>query len=290
MRINTLIKFSRPHTIIGTIISIGTLYLMVAETNASNYLFLLLRAIITGLFCNIFIVGINQIEDIELDKINKPFLPLASGELSLRQGKTIVWTAFWGAITMAAFIHPLLIGVVGISMGIGWAYSCPPLYWRKHHLPAALSIAVVRGLMVNLGGYWVFNSIINNQNNFSTDINILCLFITLFSVVIAWFKDLPDMKGDAMYQIKSVAILYTPKVAVIAGHILLIPAYLFSIWSYQENTVLYIGHFFLLIAFILNTVYLYKSAPYNYKHYYKRFWLLFFSEYLLYLLAFAIRL
>lgn len=290
MRINTLIKFSRPHTIIGTIISIGTLYLMVAETNASNYLFLLLRAIITGLFCNIFIVGINQIEDIELDKINKPFLPLASGELSLRQGKTIVWTAFWGAITMAAFIHPLLIGVVGISMGIGWAYSCPPLYWRKHHLPAALSIAFVRGLMVNLGGYWVFNSIINNQNNFSTDIIILCLFITLFSVVIAWFKDLPDMKGDAMYQIKSVAILYTPKVAVIAGHILLIPAYLFSIWSYQENTVLYIGHFFLLIAFILNTVYLYKSAPYNYKHYYKRFWLLFFSEYLLYLLAFAIRL
>ncbi len=289
MRINTLIKFSRPHTIVGTIISIGTLYLMVADIHASAHLFLLLRAIITGLFCNIFIVGINQIEDIELDKINKPFLPLASGELSLKQGKTIVWTSFWGAITMAAFIHPLLIGIVGLSMGIGWAYSCPPLYWRKHHLPAALSIAVVRGLMVNLGGYWVFNSIINDENSFSTDIQILCLFITLFSIVIAWFKDLPDMKGDAIHKIKSVALLYTPKGAVIAGHVLLIPAYLFSIWSYRENAILSIGHAILLIAFLLNTVILYKSRPYNYKKYYKRFWLLFFSEYLLYLLAYAIR-
>lgn len=263
---------------------------MVAKGSASVHLFLLIKAIITGLFCNIYIVGINQIEDIELDKINKPYLPLASGELSLKQGKTIVWSTFWGAITMAAFIHPLLIGIVGLSMGIGWAYSCPPLYWRKHHLPAALSIAVVRGLMVNLGGYWVFNNIINNQTSFSTDIQILCLFITLFSVVIAWFKDLPDMKGDAIHNIKSVALLYTPKGAVIAGHILLIPAYILSIWVYRENTILSIGHSLLLIAFLGNTMLLYQSRPYNFKQYYKRFWLLFFSEYALYFGAISISL
>ena len=144
--------------------------------------------------------------------------------------------------------------------------------------------------MVNLGGYWVFNNIINEQTSFSTDIQILCLFITLFSVVIAWFKDLPDMKGDAIHKIKSVALLYTPNGAVMAGHILLIPAYIFSIWAYQENSILCIGHALLLVAFLLNTALLYKSAPYNYKLYYKRFWLLFFSEYLLYFLAFAIRL
>ena len=29
---------------------------------------------------NLFIVGINQIYDIDIDQINKPFLPIAAGE------------------------------------------------------------------------------------------------------------------------------------------------------------------------------------------------------------------
>lgn len=260
---------------------------MACNNSESEHLFLLFRAIVTGLLCNIFIVGINQIEDIELDKINKPHLPLASGELNIKQAGIIVWTSFWGALFMAAFIHPILIGVVGLSMGIGWAYSCPPLYLRKHHLPAAMSIAVVRGLMVNVGGYYIFNLLINEQTNFSKDILILCVFITLFSVVIAWFKDLPDMKGDSQYHIKSIAILYTANGAIIAGHLLLIPAYCYTIVAYQFPSLLSIGHGILLTGFLVNTIYLYQSKDRSYKSYYKRFWYLFFSEYILYLIAFV---
>ncbi|MCC6817490.1 MAG: homogentisate phytyltransferase [Bacteroidia bacterium] len=286
MRIKTLIQFSRPHTIIGTIVSITTLYAMVCNGNESEHIGLLIKAIITGLMCNIFIVGINQIEDIELDKINKPYLPLASGALTKPQAKSIVWACFWGALMMSILIHPILIGVVGLSMGIGWAYSCPPLYLRKHHLPAALSISIVRGLMVNFGGYYVFNSLINHSNKLSNDIVILCIFITLFSVVIAWFKDLPDMQGDRQYQIKTMALLYTPKGAILAGHILLIPAYLFTIYEYRESIWLGLGHVFLLIAFLSNTIALFKLKVQSYKQYYKRFWYLFFAEYILYLIAF----
>ncbi|MFM6984929.1 MAG: homogentisate phytyltransferase, partial [Chitinophagaceae bacterium] len=263
MQIKTIIRFSRPHTIIGTVISITALYAMACQGNETEHWFLWIRAIVTGLFCNLFIVGINQIEDIELDKINKPNLPLASGELSLNQAGRMVWTSFWLALLMAAFIHPILIAVVGISMGIGWAYSCPPLYLRKHHLPAAMSIAVVRGLMVNMGGYYIFNLLINEQTSFNKDILILCLFITLFSIVIAWFKDLPDMKGDSQYKIKSVALLYTANGAIAAGHLLLIPAYCYTIWAYQFTSLLSIGHCLLLTGFLFNTFYLYRSKERN---------------------------
>jgi 4-hydroxybenzoate polyprenyltransferase len=34
------------------------------------------------LFGNAFIVGINQIYDVDIDKINKPFLPMAAGEVN----------------------------------------------------------------------------------------------------------------------------------------------------------------------------------------------------------------
>lgn len=46
---------------------------------------LLPRAVlgVLALLCgNGYIVGINQIYDVDIDAINKPFLPVASGELS----------------------------------------------------------------------------------------------------------------------------------------------------------------------------------------------------------------
>ncbi len=39
---------------------------------------------------NICIVGLNQIFDVPIDRINKPYLPLASGEFSMCMGKSLV--------------------------------------------------------------------------------------------------------------------------------------------------------------------------------------------------------
>ena len=36
---------------------------------------------------NAYIVGINQIYDVDIDKVNKPFLPVAAGEIS----KPLAW-------------------------------------------------------------------------------------------------------------------------------------------------------------------------------------------------------
>ncbi|KAJ0514853.1 putative homogentisate phytyltransferase [Helianthus annuus] len=42
------------------------------------------QAIIGGCLANLYVVGINQLSDIEIDKVNKPYLPLPSGELPVR--------------------------------------------------------------------------------------------------------------------------------------------------------------------------------------------------------------
>ena len=66
----TLWKFSRPHTIIGSVISILTLYFIVCDKPETQCLSYLTMALIIGISCNIFIVGINQIADVNIDKIN----------------------------------------------------------------------------------------------------------------------------------------------------------------------------------------------------------------------------
>ncbi|MCB0286844.1 MAG: UbiA family prenyltransferase, partial [Calditrichaeota bacterium] len=56
-----------------------------AHTNAADpQLAALLLALASCLGANIYIVGLNQITDIDIDRINKPDLPLASGIFSMR--------------------------------------------------------------------------------------------------------------------------------------------------------------------------------------------------------------
>lgn len=296
----TIWKFSRPHTIIGSVISIITLYFIVCDKKEVQYLSFLVPALIIGITCNIFIVGINQIADIQLDKINKPNLPLPSGALSPAQAWLIVSIALSISLGLALFITPYLFGIIAFAAAIGWAYSMPPFYLKKHHLTAALSISIVRGLLLNAGGFMVFNYLVNDTLVMPENVKILTVFIMVFSIAISWFKDLPDMEGDAKYNIQTLALLYSPKMVLISGHLLVGMAYLFTIYmKYAEyavsatpshqTTILLSGHWLLLGLFIFNAVSIKSTRHFSFKTFYKRFWWFFFAEYLLYLLSYAVK-
>ena len=46
--------------------------------------------LLAGLCVNVYIVGVNQLEDVEIDRVNKPFLPLAAGDLSRATARRVV--------------------------------------------------------------------------------------------------------------------------------------------------------------------------------------------------------
>lgn len=294
----SLWKFSRPHTVIGSVISICTLFYIIYDEQKVYSFYYITMALIISVTCNVFIVGINQIADVKIDKINKPYLPIPLGLLSVKQAKIIVCSALLISLVLAFFISPYLVGIVAIASAIGWAYSMPPFYLKQHHISAAFSIATVRGVLLNAGGFLVFNHLINNSLEMPENVKILTLFIIVFSIVISWFKDLPDIEGDAKYNIKTFAILYSPRVVLIAGNILVGSAYLFTIcakWLEYNNTefpsfetkVLLIGHLILLGLFIINSFSIRLNEQRSITKFYKRFWWFFFAEYALYLLAYS---
>jgi homogentisate phytyltransferase/homogentisate geranylgeranyltransferase len=255
-------------------------------------------ALIIAVTCNIFIVGINQVADVHIDKINKPYLPIPSGLLSIQQAKLIVYSALFISLGLALLISPYLFGIIALATTIGWAYSMPPLYLKKHHVSAALAIATVRGVLLNAGGFFVFNDLINNSLEMPENMKILTLFIIVYSIVISWFKDLPDIEGDAKYNIKTFAILYSPKVVLIIGNLMVGFAYVFTIYlkwlDYRfaelpssKTKILLIGHLILLGLFIINAFSIRLSEHKSIKTFYKRFWWFFFAEYALYLLAYS---
>lgn len=295
----TLWKFARPHTIIGSTVSITTLYLMTCPYDERmDHLPLLCLSLVTGICCNIFIVGINQIADIDIDKINKPRLPIASGDLTIRQAYVLIYVSALICAMCAAYVSFVLLGIVLLSMLIGMAYSLPPFHFKKHHLPAAMAITLVRGMLVNLGGFYVFSMQLNGSVHFSDDILMLSLFIIIFTIGIAWFKDLPDMAGDEKHNVRTFALVYSPKVVFFSGTMLVGFAYLITILFYRyfyagthitsfvRSVILEKGHLIIFILFLLSAAFVRLDSQASLKFFYKRFWLFFFAEYLLYMIAY----
>ncbi len=219
--LSSLWQFSRPHTIIGTTLSVIALYLIAIATNnipastilSDQHLQLIFAAWLACICGNIYIVGLNQLYDIEIDRVNKPHLPLASGEFSVQQGKWIIGITGILAIAIAALApliiapcSPWLLATVVISIILGTAYSAPPIRLKRFSLMAAFCILAVRGFVVNVGLFTYFNQSLTQVLSFPPIVWIITLFILVFTIAIAIFKDVPDMEGDQKFQIQTFTI------------------------------------------------------------------------------------
>jgi len=204
-------KFSRPHTIIGTSLSVLALYLITWATTGNSFTVESLTQLLgTLLACwcgNVYIVGLNQLEDVEIDQINKPHLPIAAGEFSRKQAQIIVIILGILGLLLAGLLGPWLLLMVGISLAIGTAYSLPPIRLKKYPFWAALCIFSVRGAIVNLGLFWHFCSRFSGKTLVPpATVWALTLFIVVFTFAIAIFKDIPDIEGDKQYNINTFTI------------------------------------------------------------------------------------
>jgi homogentisate phytyltransferase / homogentisate geranylgeranyltransferase len=299
-QIKTLWEFSRPHTIIGSFLSIVCLYLIslaIAFGNEASgeiwkYSNILLLTLISAIGCNVYITGLNQIQDIEIDKINKPWLPIAAGNLSIKKAVIVVSVAAAVSLIAAALTNYILLILIAIIMLIGTAYSLPPLKFKRHHIAAAFSILLVRGLLVNVGMPIQFLYAFNKTFVLPPDVWPLTFFVVGFSLAIAWFKDIPDTEGDTRYSIKTLAISLSPKTAFRYGvavvslsyvGLLLLAAFL----NIRVNQLFFFaGHSILLLLFWAGSARVQLENPDKLKRFYMLFWGFFFAEYLLYALSY----
>jgi homogentisate phytyltransferase/homogentisate geranylgeranyltransferase len=284
MTLHTLWKFSRPHTIIGSTVSIVVLFLLQGGSLTDQYI-ILLTTLVSALGCNVCITGLNQVIDVELDKINKPELPIASGELSISTAKKIVIISGIIAVGAAALLHWVLLLLIIVILILGITYSVPPIQLKKHHLPAAFAITIVRGVLVNIGMALHFSNMFEGDFNIQPVIYPLTIFITAFSLAIAWYKDLPDRAGDAHFGYKTFPLLYSPKIALYLGAGFVMAAYGWCIyWSFimKEQLLMY-SLIVLSIAFMLHLSTAKLNKQKSIRRFYQLFWVFFFATYLSFL-------
>lgn len=203
-------KFSRPHTIAGTSLSVLGLFAIAWAARHPLGLapgtFHVWQGVsslwLTWLACmctNIYIVGLNQIEDVAADRLNKPYLPIASGEFSAPQAKMLVGIACSGAILLAVVSQSFyLVATVWFSLAIGTAYSLPPLQLKRFPLLGSGCKLLVRGAVVNLGIFLHASSQLGLMPQIPGRIWVLTLVVLVFSGAIALLKKLRDGASKIM--------------------------------------------------------------------------------------------
>lgn len=292
-------KFSRPHTIIGTSLSVFALYVIASATThrqlTENNLVQLFGVWLTCILGNIYIVGLNQLEDIAIDQINKPHLPIAKGEYSQKTGQIIVIITGILALILASLLGQWLLATVGISLVLGTAYSLPPLRLKRFPFWAAFCILTVRGVIVNLGLFLHFSQILSGQAFLSLSVWLLTIFVLIFTIAIAIFKDVPDQEGDRQYQITTFTlILGKEKILKLALAIIsfcyfgMILAGLLQVPNINSNILIF-AHLFLFVLLWLRSRSVNLEEKKDISQFYQFIWKLFFLEYLVFPIACSFR-
>ncbi|KAL6748068.1 UbiA prenyltransferase family-domain-containing protein [Haematococcus lacustris] len=229
-----LYKFSRPHTMLGTAISVTSISLLAWQSHVGGDLAAaatgLAVALVSALLMNIAIVGLNQISDIEIDKVNKPELPLASGEMRPATAWLLVLgsagaSLVLGQVAGSAALQATLL--VSLALGVAYSWELPFLRWKRSPLLAAGCILAVRALIVQLGFWAHMQTCLAAAAgglsagaaagvgllgaSLTPPILFTVSFMLLFSVVIALFKDIPDAAGDRGAGLRTLTVQHGPQ-------------------------------------------------------------------------------
>lgn len=211
------ITFARPFTLLPPLFGIisGAVCAWGSAHNPDPSRAVTLSVILTvvlGSLCASFLNAasnaLNQIYDLEIDRINKPSRPLVTGELSLRGAWIFTWILYalaivptwlvvvypytsWGAKLTAPLPAHECFFIYIAGMLFTFIYSAPSLgRTKKHALLANLTIAIPRGCLLKVAGWTMVARALTLEPWFIGGV------FMLFLLGAASTKDFSDMEGD----------------------------------------------------------------------------------------------
>ncbi|MFX0179115.1 MAG: geranylgeranylglycerol-phosphate geranylgeranyltransferase [Candidatus Hodarchaeota archaeon] len=224
-----IIEILRP---INDIMGSLTVIIGILNTRINISAYLVIINIILGVITYFFIAGsgmvINDIYDLEIDKINRPERPIPSGRITKQQAKIIFFTTYGIGVVLSIF-HSIFfnIGFLNITLAvffgfIGWVYA----KWGKK---SGFFGNIIVSISFSIG--LVYGAILNNS---SIPSYIYFFFLTSFFLLLSReiIKGCEDIEGDKEQNVKTLAIRIGVKKSTIIAMFFSLAAILFFILPY----------------------------------------------------------
>jgi 4-hydroxybenzoate polyprenyltransferase len=176
-------------------------------------------------FMNAASNAINQIYDLDIDRVNKPNRPLVTGALSLREAWAFTWVFYalalvptwlvvvypyetWGAKLQAPLGTHQTFFIYLAGLVFTFVYSAPALGRTKTRgMLANWTIAIPRGMLLKVAGWAMVARVGHAEPWF------IGAVFALFLLGAASTKDFADIAGDRAGGCKTLPILYGVKKA-----------------------------------------------------------------------------
>ncbi|KAH9743304.1 homogentisate geranylgeranyltransferase [Citrus sinensis] len=106
---------------------------------------------VPGLLMTVYEVAINQLYDVAIDKVNKPNLPLTSGDLSMRTGIAIASSSLLMSLAIGIMLRspPFLLAlIIWFLLASAYSVDLPFLRWQRSSFLTTLYTVLERGLLL----------------------------------------------------------------------------------------------------------------------------------------------
>ncbi|PYR72593.1 MAG: hypothetical protein DMF86_23110 [Acidobacteria bacterium] len=256
-RARLLLEFSRPFTLVapalgfasGAATAIGAFPREVWRPSLIVYP--LIGSIMAAVL-NAASNALNQIYDLEIDRVNKPKRPLPSGRLPMTAAWAFTIAAYLVALALAWLVAPdgrhECFWIVVIATAITVLYSVPPFRTKRLGIWANVTIAIPRGVLLKVSGWSAVKTIAGVEPWY------IGLIFGLFLLGASTTKDFADMEGDARGGCRTLPIIYgVRRAAWMISPSFVIPFLMISAGAFAG---ILTGHFILLqILSVVMTVY-----------------------------------
>jgi len=187
---------------------------------------------------------INDIKDIEADKVNHPERPLAAGKITVNQAKTEYILLTFIALLLSFFIIPPAFVIAISATVLLFLYS---YYLKKIPILGNISVSLLTGLVFIYGGVAVNNPL---------SAIIPAVFAFLINLIREIVKDMQDVEGD----LKQGVITFPGKFGFNSSKLLVaeLTVVLILVTLYPFITHLYNIEFIILIMVVVNPFLVYN--------------------------------
>ena len=150
--------------------------------------------------------ALNQIYDLEIDRVNKPTRPLPSGRLTTAQVWLFTNVTYALALVLAWLVAPQgrheCFWLVLIAVVCTYIYSVPPLRTKRLGIWANVTIAIPRGVLLKVAGWSAVKTV------FGVEPWYIGAIFGLFLLGATTTKDFADMDGDRRGGCRTLPIQY----------------------------------------------------------------------------------
>lgn len=184
--------FARPFTLVPPMVGIFSGSLI--GYGASHARFPVLQvglAVLAAAVLNAASNGLNQICDLENDRINKPHRPLPAGLMTRAQAWVFVAVTYIAALAMVAVVNWETLAIYVLAALATVAYSAPPLRLKRHPVASNFTIALIRGELLKVAGWAAVSTVLRSLEPWYIG---FIYFVFLLGATTT--KDFADIEGD----------------------------------------------------------------------------------------------